>query len=822
MFLKHSVYPKINNRFYDRFNIFGAMPKQLYFILALLTGFALNSSAQTFSGTVTDTSGKPLAFATIKLGDTKQGLMADLKGKFQVKLNGSFSFITISYLGYKTEKIDLKNRNSEEAINVTLLPSPGNLDEVVVKSSYSKIRRIMNRALDNRGRNNPDKYDWYQCNIYYKTIIDGGPDTTMMKDSADKAEFLQFKETQHLFITETFSRRTWEKPQKLQEEVLGSRIAGFKKAWFSSLVTDVLPFHAYNDFLNLNGKDYHNPLSPGLFQRFDFRLEDEIFQGKDTIWHISFTPKKNTDHLSGSLYISSKYYAIANLKAEHYDNELKRAVGVEQQYTFKDDRWFPEQLNYFIKWERIFGQAAELSLTGTSLIDSVSFVKSEKFRFDKAHTTRVLPGADELKDTAWKSLRPSPLTQKEQRTYVVMDSLGKAQKFDKLPALVEKLSLGYFPTGPVDLEISRLYSYNKYEKNRFGFGFRTNEKIARRFAVAAWIGYGTGDKNFKYGGWAEYYADKYKEFVFRANYKNDLQDPGRLQISSELDKNFLRRFTLGRVDKIEQTTLEVNKRLGYWQLGLGFLSEKTTPQYAYALDHSGKQFTNFKTKEVVLSLRYSYAERMSPMLGKYYSAGSKYPTVFGKIRFGQMENDNNHYIQAVAALKWHKHINRWGDEQYLLIGGATFSQKPLPLSRLFAGNGFLVNDNSFYVFGGMQTMLPYQYYSDRFINFYWKHDFDFKFYTLKLSKKFSSTPSFGIGYNVLWGKLKDSTAHKFIQFSVPDPAYHEVGGMVNRLLRMKFLGLYYINLNIGYYYHLDGPFDHNRNGRFVFGIGADL
>jgi hypothetical protein len=798
------------------------MPKQRFFLLLICIVSAFHATAQTFHGTVTDTSGNPLAFATIKLGDTKQGLMADLQGKFKVKMNETFSFITVSHLGYKTQKVDLHNRNNENDIAIALEPSPANLEEVVIKGTASKLKRILNTALANRNRNNPDKYDWYQCNIYYKTVVDGGPDSTYKQDSAGKKFMEEFKASQHFFITETFSRRTWERPQKLQEEVLGSRISGFKKAWFSALVTNVLPFHAYNDFLPFNGKDYHNPLSNGLFQRFNFRLDDEILQGKDTIWQISFTPKKNTDQLSGSLFISSNLFAITNLKASHYDNELRREVGVEQQYSFENDRWFPQQLNYFIRWERIMNQPVELSMTGTSLIDSVTFEKNEKFRFDKAHTTKLVPGADELSDTAWRSLRPEPLTKKENRTYEVVDSIGKAAKLDKLPDLVEKLAEGYLPAGRIDIDLQKIYSYNKYEKHRLGFGIRTSNKLSKRFSVGGWFGYGTGDRKWKYGGWTEVYADKYKEFVLRLGYKNDLQDPGRLQIHPELDKNFLRKFLLGRVDKTESWSFEVNKRLGYWQAGIGFTYEKITPQYAYALNHSGKSWNSFEVKELALNLRYAYAERMSPMLGKYYSAGSKYPILYSKIRLGEVKNDHNQYIHAVAALKWQKHINRWGNEQFLLMGGAVISKKPLSLGKLFAGNGFQLDDKAFYVFGGMQTMLPYQYYSDRFINFYWNHDFDFRFYKLKITRTFSSAPSLGIGYNVLWGKLKDQSAHQFVQFAVPDPAYHEAGMMLNKLLRMKFMGLYYLDLNAGYFYHLKGEFNHRENGRFVFGLGVEL
>src|SRR5688572_14189616 len=97
---------KFNNTVFVDF-IFSEMPKQLYTLIVLFFCFTVTSRAQTIEGTITDSTGKPLAFATIKLGDTKQGIMADLKGKFQLRQNPSYNFITITHLGYKPKRIDV-------------------------------------------------------------------------------------------------------------------------------------------------------------------------------------------------------------------------------------------------------------------------------------------------------------------------------------------------------------------------------------------------------------------------------------------------------------------------------------------------------------------------------------------------------------------------------------------------------------------------------------------------------------------------------------------------------------------------------------------
>lgn len=798
-------------------------PSLPFLVLSLLFFCSIHSFAQTIHGVVTDTSGRPLAFATIKIDGTKQGMMADLNGKFRLRVNKTHSYITVSYLGFSPKKIDIISIDTAQLLQVALQSSSAVLEDVVISSSTNKLKRILGNAIANRSKNNPDKYEWYQCKVYYKSSVDFlQPDSISKKDTSEEARY--WRETmkqQHMFITETYSRRTWEKPQKLQEDVIASRISGFKKSWFTSLVTDVLPFHAYNDFLTLSGKDYHNPLSSGFYQRFYFRIEDEVLKDKDTVWIISFKPKNDPENLSGTLYISSNQFAISHLIAQHYDSSLLRVTGIEQQYSFEQGKWFPDQLNYFIDWKGILG-GQELYMKGTSLIDSVSFIKQPGFKFDKAHTARLQPGADELTDKQWKDIRPSSLSAKEERTYEFIDSIGQKHHFDKITMYAARLTEGYFPIGPVDIDLQRLYSYNSFERTRVGFGLRTGRQLSKRLAVGGWFGYGTGDKAWKYGGFAEVYADKFREFKFRLSFQTELQDPGRLQVHEELDRNFLRRFLLGRVDKVESYSFEITKKLGYLDAVLGYSAEKITPQYEYSLVYAGKTLKQYETKELILSVRYAYAERMSPVLGKYVSNGSRYPVLYSRIRFGEISNDNNRYIHAVAAARWQKHINHIGMEQFLLMGGATFSDKPLPLGKLFAGNGFMTEDKAVYVFGGMQTMLPYQYYSDRFINFYWKHDFDFKFYKLKFTRSFSSSPTLSFGYNVLWGKLENADAHRSVNFTVPDPAYHEGGIMFNRILRMKFLGLAYINFNAGYFYHFNGKFNNKENGRFVFGLSTDL
>ncbi len=458
--------------------------------------------------------------------------------------------------------------------------------------------------------------------------------------------------------------------------------------------------------------------------------------------------------------------------------------------------------------------------------------KNEDFHFDKTHTLLIEPEAIALTDSEWANFRPHPITQKERRTYEAMDSLGEKIHLDRLVKLTSKMALNKLPTGIFDWDLSRLFSYNVYEGLRLGAGLETNEQLMKHLSLGGWAGYGFGDKQWKYGGFAEIYFDKHREFSFKMGYNDDLSDPGRIRIHKDLDKNYLDYYLLQRVDETREYYGLIKKKLGYWNLELAGKQQEILPKYNYALEYNGKEYSTFNAHEASLNLRYAYAERTAPVFGTYYSLGSLYPIAYGKITFGQIDNESYkaNYTQAIGAIAWKKHINRLGNTRILLEGGKVWSDAQIPLSKLFAGNGYKYDaksgfDESLYTFGGMMTIYPYDYYSDEFVNLILRHDFDWKLFKLeKQGSILSSIPYIGLQYNILYGTMKYRQYQNLVSFSVPDNSYNEAGILLNNLIRLRTGNLYYLTFHIGYFYHLDPsqPKFANQNGKVVFGVGVEL
>ena len=106
------------------------IPKLTVMIFLLFIGMS-SAFAQTgkVQGTVTDASdGSPLPGATIQIKGTTTGTVTDMDGKYSINVQGSVTLV-FSFIGYETEELTAK---PGATINVSLKPTPANLNELVV------------------------------------------------------------------------------------------------------------------------------------------------------------------------------------------------------------------------------------------------------------------------------------------------------------------------------------------------------------------------------------------------------------------------------------------------------------------------------------------------------------------------------------------------------------------------------------------------------------------------------------------------------------------------------------------------------------------
>lgn len=129
---------------------------QRFLFLALLTVCSTAAMAQgKVSGKVVDATGEPVIGASVIVKGTSNGTVTDLDGNFEMPNVPSGSRLEISFVGFKTQTIDVGGKNN---FSVTLQEDNALLDEVVVvgygvqrKSDVTgALTRVNEEQLNNR------------------------------------------------------------------------------------------------------------------------------------------------------------------------------------------------------------------------------------------------------------------------------------------------------------------------------------------------------------------------------------------------------------------------------------------------------------------------------------------------------------------------------------------------------------------------------------------------------------------------------------------------------------------------------------------------
>lgn len=114
-------------------------------LFTVLMLFMIAAFAQkTINGKITDkTSGAPLAGATISYGN-KKGTTTDKNGGFSLEC-GKTNKITISFVGYEPQTINIKN--CDEEVNIGLTALGQNLENVEISATSAQNKSLLSQPV---------------------------------------------------------------------------------------------------------------------------------------------------------------------------------------------------------------------------------------------------------------------------------------------------------------------------------------------------------------------------------------------------------------------------------------------------------------------------------------------------------------------------------------------------------------------------------------------------------------------------------------------------------------------------------------------------
>ncbi|MDF2437419.1 MAG: hypothetical protein K0Q95_1795 [Bacteroidota bacterium] len=810
---EHKLLPLFifDTKHYIRKNIF-VLRSSFLLLLCFLSEFSI--AQYSVEGRVIDADKKiPLAFVNIAIPGEQSGTSTDIDGKFKLSSSKEFSELTFSYVGYEVLNYPVW-KNSKNVI-IELQKRSYDLGEIEILPGENPAHRIIKLASANRDKNNPDKIDSYVCNTYSKTYWDlvyNRDEVRSKSDSAKvdslKSQLRTFSENSHLLMMESVTERKYLYPENLKETVTGTKVSGFKNPSFSTSATDLQPFSFYDDHFMVLGKNYLNPITSGSTSKYFFLLQDTLFQGKDSVFVISYRPYKgkNFDGLEGVLYINSNGYAIQNVIAAPYDKGLVD-IKIQQQYSLVNGtQWFPEQLNYELHYKKYPTKYVGMKLTGKSYITNVSFgIPLKKKEFDEK-TVVMAVDATEKDESYWAKHRIDTLDAREKKTYVVIDSLGKKQHFDRTLKIFEALFTLQIPISIISIDLNKIVAFNDHEVIRGGIGLHTNDRLSKWFSAGGYIGYGYKDSITKYGFDVKFNLKKNsKDFYVKALYSRDLAEPGKTQYFYT-KYNFNRNSMTYRMDFIEQKELSVNFRaFNYLTLNVAYNESFRIPRFDYVFlpDRNDSTATSigFRSSEIRIKGRYAYKERFIQSFGQMLSDGTKYPIIYFAYTEGIKDLNrfgNYDYRKISAGIEKTFLIKNFGKTKVLAEAG--YLNGNVPYSYLFNGNGSNSKGNYLYVDNTFQTMGLYEFLNDRYANLFLSHDFG-----SLLFKRPKFQPQFVLFTNIGFGTLSYPKQHLNLGFKTMEKGFYESGVLVNNLLRVNYYNIAYLGIGGGVFMRY-GPY----------------
>ncbi|MDO4727403.1 MAG: DUF5686 and carboxypeptidase regulatory-like domain-containing protein [Bacteroidota bacterium] len=430
-------------------------------IILFFIGFQIIINAQ-IKGKITDKYNTPIAHVNVSIDGSYQNTTSNANGEYLVDIKKEGGYMLIfKMLGYKTQFQYVEVNKQPYILDIQLEEETYQIEQVEISSSENPANRIVREAIKNK-KINSSKEDKYTADFYSKGFIklEDVPKRILgMKVQSDNLDSLG---NGIIYLSETVSKITVQKPNKLKEHIIASKISGNSNG-FSFNTAEDTDVDLYKNHVNL-GNHIISPIADNAFNYYKYNLVDFFYdQFQNIVYRIDVKPKRNFDPVfEGTIYIVEDQYAIyavdLNIKGYRMNQEFFENLNLIQQFEYN------KQDNRRVKTSQIFdlkGTIFNIKFVGTFsyVFSNYQFVdvfqkntfSAERRSFDK--------DANKKDEQYWSANRPIPLTPEEVTDYIKKDSISAIKESKVYKDSIDKVNNKFKITSPL-----LGYSYNNTYK----------------------------------------------------------------------------------------------------------------------------------------------------------------------------------------------------------------------------------------------------------------------------------------------------------------------------------------------------------------------
>lgn len=440
--------------------------KKLLSVLLFL--LALNSFAQ-IKGTVVDDKGIPLPFVNIFEENTYNGTTTNENGKFTLNVKSENPTVVFQYLGYKTVKKTIAKSQFAENLTITLVEENITLKEVVINPKDNPANDIIRNAIKHK-KENSEKTARFKADFYSRGIIrlKDAPKTIMGQKFDFFDEVLDSTRSGIIYLSETVSKITFQKPDKMKEIIVASKVSGDDNGFSFNNAASV-NFDLYENYLPFE-INVVSPIADNAFNYYKYKFEGSFYnENNQQINKIKVIPRRDNEPvMNGYIYIVDDSYSIyasdLSIKGSQMQSPAIDQLTLKQSYSYNSINKIWVQNTQTLDF--VAGMFS-IKLNGRFTYVYSNFEFEKQFA-KKTFTNEILSfekDANKKEDSFWNEIRPVPLTEEESTDYVKKDVLQtkkKSEKYlDSMDAKHNKFKLSNILNG---------YSYkNSFKKWRFDY-----------------------------------------------------------------------------------------------------------------------------------------------------------------------------------------------------------------------------------------------------------------------------------------------------------------------------------------------------------------
>ncbi|GGE18131.1 DUF5686 and carboxypeptidase regulatory-like domain-containing protein [Psychroflexus salis] len=408
------------------------MKKSLLTTLLLLNCFWI--VAQTISGKITNQSGESLADVNIYIEGSYTGTTSNTEGIYELKLKEVDTEFTLvfQYLGFKTEKIEVKDADKNQQLDLVLIEEVTSLDNVVVYADENPALKIIEQAIDHR-KENKSKIDAFVADFYSRSLwrAENIPEKILGVEVGDFDGTLDSTRSGIIYLSETVSKIYYKSPDQFREEITASKVSGNDNG-FSWNNAEDFNVSFYNNTISFN-IEMISPIADYAFNYYDYKLDGIFYDSNGFLINkVEVIPKRKKDKVfSGYIYIVEDTWEIYGVDLSTTGEATQipplESVQFQQEFTYDAEQeiWLSLSKGFNFTW-KILGMSGNGKFLGFYKNYELTPAK-EKLQF----TNEIVfyeRDANKRDSIFWEGIRPVPLTKVEQNDYLKKDSIQQLRK----------------------------------------------------------------------------------------------------------------------------------------------------------------------------------------------------------------------------------------------------------------------------------------------------------------------------------------------------------------------------------------------------------